>query len=122
MKVECFIDETMEQISDELKMHRISYENKLTERGICIRYKAMITAGIVLYITECKSGVDAWAFYPKTQLEDYISSTNASSDEEVEEFYNICIDNVLKRHSWHNPEIERVIEYRKKTHTAAIEI
>ena len=120
MKVVNFIDETMEQVSAKLREARVEYEKKLSERGIYIRHKAILTAGIVLYVFENETSVDAWAFYPRTGLENYIGSTNVFSDEAVEEFFNYNIDKTLKMHSWHNPEVQRVIEYRKKTHTAAI--
>ena len=118
MKVECFITPEMEQVSEKSRETRIEYEKKISEAGIYIRRKAILTAGIVLYIFENSfdEGLSAWAFYPKTGLEDYISS--AEDDSEIEDFYNRAIDRLLKNHNWHNPDVETVVNYRKEHHLA----
>lgn len=122
MKVVSYITPDMNQMNEELKHSCIEYEKKLSERGIYIREKRILTATIVLYILESSSDGElcsGWIYYPKTGIEDFISSIRSESNLKRDEFAETCTTRVLKEHNWHNHDIECAIRNRNIPASAA---
>lgn len=114
MLIKSYILPKMQRMDSEMRSNMLHYERQLMENGIGIRGKAILTARIVLYVLQYPCHVSAWAFYPVSGISEYESSDRNDGSKDIEEFLERCTDSLLKQHNWHNPEVERVIEYRKE--------
>lgn len=99
-----------------MELKRIAnYESRLEEFGIEIFEKIHLTPTIILYIFQHQVyPMEAWAFYPRTGCQDLVSIMgNEWRDvDTAEEFRERCIDLLLDRHDWFNPDVKKAIEAR----------
>ena len=76
----------------------------------------ILTCGIAMVVSRIRSRegkeiVTAFAYYPRTGCEDYVSMIE--DGESVEEFTERSIDALLAKHNWMNPEVKKLIESRR---------
>lgn len=107
------ISEEMKPLSKELLDNIERYARKISEHNQDILSIDILTSGISLFVTRFWTKTNdtitsAWAFYPRTGCESYISSM--SEDNETLECYRKrSVKETLKRHNWFNPDVETVL-------------
>ena len=94
------------------ELNRIErFKERCIDNDIEILREIQLTPTIYLYVLDyLNSDMAAWAFYPKTGVEDYISAPHET--ETVREYAERCIDILLDKHDWFNPAVKALIEAR----------
>lgn len=95
-----------------LNEDRIAEQKKrIEEAGLKILDEVIVTASMALFVIEYSTGPAAWAFYPNSGCEDYI--TGARNGEAIRNFTDRAIDQLLRNHNWLNSDVELLINSRK---------
>ena len=91
------------------------YEETIEDNNIEILKKIPLTETIILYVLDYPNAPAAgWAFYPKSGCQDMVSimGNEWKGTDTVEEFTERCIDRLLDKHDWFDPEVKKMIEAR----------
>ncbi len=107
--------ETMEPINSIDKTKVENYGKKFIAANVGdVLESFILTSKISLWIFHYpNSGCSAWAYYPKSGCQDYISGfLEENTPSSLDDWVSKCIDTLLHKHDWFDRDVMLLIENR----------